>query len=155
VATRRGRDWGKIFRVTATAGFVASAALHLATFTPFPPAYAAAFALALFAGAFALLAALIVRLREAGAPAHGRGAIRMVEWRQLLALIPAGPRRAGLAVVGYVLMNLALALLLLGDEGIASVRLLSGHLLLFYLIPLMYFRFVEPRLRDGDGPSRP
>jgi hypothetical protein len=34
------------------------------------------------------------------------------------------------------------------------VRLLSGHLLLFYLIPLMYFRFVEPRLRDGGGPSR-
>lgn len=148
-------DWGKIFRVTATAGFVASAALHLATFTPFPPAYAAAFALALFVGAFALLATLIVRLREAGAPAHGRGAIRIVEWRRLLALIPEGPRRAGVAVVGYVLMNLALSLLLLGDEGIASVRLLSGHLLLFYLIPLMYFRFVEPRLRDGDGPSRP
>jgi hypothetical protein len=148
-------DWGRIFRVAATAGFVASAALHLATFTPFPPAYAAAFALALFAGAFALLAALIVRLREAGAPARGQGAIRMVEWRRLLALIPEGPRRAGVAVVGYVLMNLALSLLLLGDEGIASVRLLSGHLLLFYLIPLMYFRFVEPRLRDGDGPSRP
>ena len=40
-------------------------------------------------------------------------------------------------------------------EGAASVRMLSGQLLLFYLIPLMYFRFVEPRLRDGDGPSHP
>ncbi len=146
--------WGKIFRVTATAGFVASAALHLATFTPFPAAYAAAVALALFAGAFALLAALIVRLREAGAPARGQGAIRMVEWRGLAALIPAGARRAGVAVVGYVLMNLALSLVLT-DDGVGSVRLLSGHLLLFYLIPLMYFRFVEPRLRAGDGPSRP
>ena len=66
-------DWGKIFRATATAGFVASAALHLSTFTPFPPAYAAAIALVLFAGAFVLLAALIVRLRESGAPARGRG----------------------------------------------------------------------------------
>jgi len=57
-------------------------------------------------------------------------------------------------VVAYVVMNLGLSLFV-GDEGTGSVRLLSGHLLLFYLIPLMYFRFVEPRLRDGDGPSHP
>ncbi len=148
------RAWGKIFRIAATAGFAASGALHLATFTPLPPEYAAALALLLFAGAFALLAALIVRLREAGAPARGQGVIRLVEWRGLAALIPAGARRAGAAVVGYVLMNLALSLLLT-DDGVGSVRLLSGHLLLFYLIPLMYFRFVEPRLHDGGGPSRP
>jgi hypothetical protein len=153
VSTHRP-DWGKIFRATATAGFVASGALHLATFTRFPPAYAAAVALALFAGAFALLAALIVRLREAGAPARGQGAIRMVEWRGLVVLIPMGARRVGVAVVVYVLMNLALSLVLI-DDGVGSVRLLSGHLLLFYLIPLMYFHFVEPRLRDGGGPSRP
>jgi len=149
-----GLDWGKIFRAAATVGFLASAVLHLATFTPFPPAYAAAVALLLFAGAFALLAALIVRLREAGAPARGQGAIRMVEWRGLVALIPVGARRVGVAVVGYVVMNMALSLLLT-DDGVGSVRLLSGHLLLFYLIPLMYFRFVEPRLRDGSWPSRP
>ncbi|HEY7436851.1 MAG TPA: hypothetical protein VIE41_17045 [Methylomirabilota bacterium] len=141
--------------MAATLGFAASAALHLATFTPFPSAYAAAVALLLFAGAFVLLAALIVRLREADAPARGQGAIRIVEWRRLLALIPEGPRRAGGAVIGYVLMNLVLSLVLLGDKGVGSVRLLSGHLLLFYLIPLMYFRFVEPRLRDGGGPPRP
>jgi hypothetical protein len=60
-----------------------------------------------------------------------------------------------LGVIVYVLVNLMLSLLLLGDDGAGSVRLLSGHLLLFYLIPLMYFRFVEPRLRDDGGPSRP
>jgi hypothetical protein len=152
VSTRT--DWGKIFRVTATLGFVSSAALHLATFTPFPPAYAAAIALVLLAGAFVLLAAMIVRLRESGAPARGRGTVRMVEWRVLLAQIPRGPKHAAVAVIAYVLMNLGLCLLL-GDEGAASVRLLSGHLLLFYLIPFMYFRFVEPRLRDGGGPSQP
>ncbi len=147
-------NWGKIFRVTATLGFVSSAALHLATFTPFPPAYAAAIALVLLAGAFVLLAAMIVRLRESGAPARGQGTVRMVEWRVLLAQIPPGPKHAAVAVIAYVLMNLVLCLLL-GDEGAASVRLLSGHLLLFYLIPFMYFRFVEPRLRDGAGPSQP
>ena len=147
-------DWSKIFRVTATLGFVSSAALHLATFTPFPPAYAAAIALVLLAGAFVLLAAMIVRLRESGAPARGRGTVRMVEWRVLLAQIPRGPKHAAVAVIAYVLMNLGLCLLL-GDEGAASVRLLSGHLLLFYLIPFMYFRFVEPRLPEGGGPSQP
>jgi hypothetical protein len=152
VFSREG--WRKIFRIAATTGFAASAALHLATFTPFPPPIAAALALGLFAGAFVLLAAMVVRLRDAGAPAGGQGTLRVVEWRRLLGLLPEGPRLAGLGVVAYVVMNLGLSLFV-GDEGTGSVRLLSGHLLLFYLIPLMYFRFVEPRLRDGDGPSHP
>jgi len=107
-------DWGKILRLAATAGFMASAALHLSTFTPFPPASAAAIALALLVVAFGLLAAMVVRLREAGAPVRGQGAVRMVEWRTLLGLIPEGPKRAGVAVIAYVLMNLMLCLLL-GD----------------------------------------
>jgi len=152
VATRA--PWGKIFRVAATGGFAAGAALHLATFTPFPPAYAAAIALALFAGAFALLVAMVVRLREAGAPARGEGAVRVVEWRRLVALVPEGPRHAAVAVIAYVILNLGLSLFL-AEEGVGSVRLLSGHLLLFYLIPLMYFRFIEPRQRDGGGRSDP
>jgi hypothetical protein len=127
--------------------------LHLVTFTPFPPEYAAVLALVLLGGAFVLLAAVIVRLRETDAPLRGSGPIRMVQWRGLVALIPQGPRHAGAAVIAYVLMNLGLSLFV-AEEGPGSVRLLSGHLLLFYLIPLMYFRFVEPRLRDGGGPSR-
>jgi hypothetical protein len=134
-------------------GFAASAVLHLSTFTRLPLAVTAAVALLLFVAAFALLAAMIVRLREAGAPTRGGGALRVVEWRKLLALVPAGPRHAGLAVIAYVVLNLALSLMVGDDAG--GVRLLSGHLLLFYLIPLMYFRFVEPRLRDGDGGSDP
>ena len=148
------REWGRIFRIAATGGFAASAALHLATFTSLPPASAAAIALALFAGAFALLAVMIVRLREVAAPARGQGTLRVVEWRRLVGLVPPGPRHAGLAVIAYVIMNLGLSLFV-GEEGVGSVRLLSGHLLLFYLIPLMYFRFVEPRLRDGGGRSDP
>lgn len=145
--------WGKTFRITASVGFAASAALHLATFTPFPLAAAAAVALLLFVAAFVLLAAMIVRLREASPPTRGQGALRVVEWRRLLALVPAGPRHAALAVIAYVVLNLALSLVVGADAG--GVRLLSGHLLLFYLIPLMYFHFVEPRLRDGDGGSDP
>jgi hypothetical protein len=148
------RDWGRIFATIATAGFAASAALHLSTFTPLPPVYAAGIALVLLAGAFVLLVAMIVRLRRSGAPLRGEGPVRMVAWRMLLRYIPEGPRRAAMAVIAYVLMNLGLCLML-GDEGVASVRLLSGHLLLFFLIPFMYFCFVEPRLRDGGGGSQP
>jgi hypothetical protein len=148
------RDWGRIFRLAATVGFAASGVLHLSTFTPLPPEYAAAVALALFVGAFLLLGAMIVRLREAGASARGEGTVRVVDWRALVGLVPEGPRSAAVAVLAYVLLNLGLSLFL-ADDGAGSVRLLSGHLLLFYLIPLMYFRFVEPRLRDGGGPSQP
>lgn len=149
-----GADWGNIFRIVAAVGFAASAALHLATFTRLPPALGAAIATALFLGALALLAAMIVRLRAIGAPVRGQGTVRMVDWRRLAAFVPEGPRRATLAVVIYVLMNFVLCLVFL-DEGAGSVRLLSGHLLLFYLIPLLYFRFVEPRLRDGGNGSDP
>jgi hypothetical protein len=152
VSTRA--DWGNIFRIAATAGFAASAALHLATFVPLSLAVGATAALVLFLGALALLAAMLMRLREAGAPLRGQGTVRLVDWRRLAALVPQGPRRAAVAVLIYVLMNLALCLIFL-DEGAGSVRLLSGHLLLFYLIPLLYFRFVEPRLRDGGDGSRP
>ncbi|HZP38679.1 MAG TPA: hypothetical protein VFE48_19515 [Methylomirabilota bacterium] len=147
-------DWGRFLAITSTAGFIASAVLHLATFTPLPPVYAAAVGLVLLVGAFVLLGAMIARLRRSRAPMRGEGPVRMVSLRTLLGHIPEGPRRAGAAVILYVVMNLGLSLLL-GDQAVASVRLLSGHLLLFYLIPLMYFRFVEPRLRDGDGASQP
>jgi hypothetical protein len=146
--------WGNIFRIAATVGFAASAALHLATFVPLPPALGAASAAVLFLGALGLLAAMLIRLRDAGAPVRGQGTVRMVDWRRLAAFVPEGPRRAALAVVIYSLMNLVLCLLFL-DESAGSVRLLSGHLLLFYLIPLLYFRFVEPRLRDGGHGSDP
>jgi hypothetical protein len=152
--SNRRLNWGRLLAITSTAGFAVSAVLHLSTFTPLPPVYAAAIALVLFAVAFALLAAMIARLRQSGAPVRGEGRVRMVAWRTLLAYIPEGPRRAAVAVIAYVLMNLTLCLLL-ADESVASVRLISGHLLLFYMIPFMYFHFVEPRLRDGVGGSQP
>ena len=78
----------------------------------------------------------------------------MVAWRCCSPTSREGPQHAAVAVIAYVLMNLTLCLLL-ADESAASVRLISGHLLLFYMIPFMYFHFVEPRLRDGGGGSQP
>jgi hypothetical protein len=123
VSTRR--DWGNIFRIVAAAGFAASAALHLATFTPLPPAVGAASAVTLFLGALALLAAMIVRLRAAGAPLRGQGTVRVVDWRRLAAFVPEGPRRATLAVLAYVQRAAALrppAALLFDSAVVFSLR---------------------------------
>ncbi|HET8576099.1 MAG TPA: hypothetical protein VFO18_03290 [Methylomirabilota bacterium] len=145
------RARGRLFLALATAGFVASALLHLATFTPLPLPGADGVALGLFAGAFVPLVAMIVRLRRAGTPTREWRRLEIYEWRALAALVPEPLRFATFAVVLYTLTNFVLSLLL-ESGGRANIRLLTGHLLLFYLLPLLYFRFVDPR-RDGWGPA--
>jgi hypothetical protein len=44
------------------------------------------------------------------------------------------------ATAAYSVLNFGLSLL--SEAG--SLRIASGQLLLFYLIPLLYFRFVDP-----------
>ena len=97
----------------------------------------------------------------------------MASLRALVGLVPSGARMLIVGVVLYALMNLVLSLMLTGGvtaEAVGdkrylidgghreevsreeydvhrrlTIRLLSGHLLLFYLVPLTYFRFVDPR----------
>jgi hypothetical protein len=164
----------------ATAGFVVAAVLHLATFAPVPPP-GDALSLLLLAGAFALLAAMVARLRRMGAPLRAWGRVRVYDWRALASLVPASLRWLVLATVLYALVNFLLSLALagsltattaggtfyLGEPGAAprevsraewdahrrvTARLLSGHLLLFYVVPLVFFRFVDPRLADLGRP---
>lgn len=164
---------GRLLRIAATVGFIASALLHLGTFTPAARRLTEAHAAALFLAAFVPLAALILRLRRAAAPTRQWRHVRFYDWRALAALVP-GPARllvAGTAM--YVFMNLGLSLMLVGGttaveaggklylthggaerrevsreeydaHRAVSLRLLSGHLLLLYLVPLVYFRFVDP-----------
>jgi hypothetical protein len=145
------RQTGRLVLALATAGFVASALLHLATFTPYSLPGADVVALALFGGAFATLVAMIARLRRAGAPARAWRGVEVYQWRALAALVPPPLRVATVGVALYTLMNFTLSIML-GGARPAGVRLLTGHLLLFYLLPLLYFRFVDPRraeIRSG------
>jgi hypothetical protein len=145
---------GRLFLTLATTGFVASALLHLATFTSLPLPGADSVALVLFGGAFVPLVAMIARLRRGAAPARRWRRLDVCEWRALVALVPEPLRFTAFGVMLYTLMNFVLSLLLEG-EGRTSLRLLTGHLLLFYLLPLFYFRFVDPRrdeIRSADGP---
>jgi hypothetical protein len=149
------RETGRVFLALATAGFVASGLLHLATFTALPLAGADVIALALFGGAFVTLAAMIARLRRAGAPTRAWRGVEVYQWRALAALVPPPLRVATVGVALYTLMNFVLSIML-GEDRPAGVRLLTGHLLLFYLLPLLYFRFVDPRRAEirSDGARR-
>jgi len=161
---------GRFFLWLATAGFIASAVLHLSTFFSRLPPPGDGLALALFAGAFVPLVAMLIRLRGAVPPSPGG---RMVGVRAVVGLVPSGARMLIVGVVLYTLMNLVFSLMLTGgvtaeavgdkhyliDAGRReevsreeydvyrrlTIRLLAGHLLLFYLVPLTYFRFVDPR----------
>lgn len=163
---------GRLFLGLATLGFVASALLHLVTFTTLVPPPRDGVALALFGGAFVPLIAMLIRLRAAP--------VGPARWRAVVALVPSGIRTLIVGVVLYTLMNLVLSLLLTGGttteavgekrylveaghrEEISqeeydlhrrlTIRLLTGHLLLFYLVPLIYFRFADSRLREPSAP---
>jgi len=111
------------------------------------------------------------------------GRLTVYEWRPLAALVPDPIRWLVLATALYAMMNFALSVMagggvtaseeggklyltspgeerrLVSREEFAahrrlSARLYSGHLLLFYLLPLVYFRFVDPRLPELAGAAR-
>jgi hypothetical protein len=128
-------------------GFVLSAGVHLATFTPAAPALREGYVLALFAGAFAPLVAMLRSLRRRPVT-HRWRRVAMVDWRALVATVPPGMRMLVFAAASYALMNLTLSLLVAAEEEAGAgragmIRLLSGHLLLLYLIPVVYFGFAH------------
>ena len=167
------------FAVSA-AGFVASALVHLGTFTRLAARLDDAWVAALFAAAFAPLVAMLVRLRRGPAPTRRWRGLRLYDWRLVAALVPAPARVLLFATAMYALMNLVLSLIVVGgvtfsatdDHGVrryqvveggerrevsraefeahraAVLRLSSGHLLLFYLVPMVYFAFVDPRRQE-------
>jgi hypothetical protein len=103
--------------------------------------------------------------------------------RALVALVPSRVRMLLVGVVLYTLMNLVFSLMLTGGVAAEAVgdkrylveagrreevtqeeydfhrrltmRLLSGHLLLFYLVPLLYFRFVDSQRREVREVAHP
>jgi len=136
--------------LTGMVGFLASALAHLATFSEtLTGRLPDGLALALFAGAFAPLGGVLVRLRWARAVARPGRRWAVVDWRALLAPVPPGARLVVFATAAYALMNLTLSVLIgveAGSTRALDLRVLSGHLLLLYLLPLVFFLFVDPTL---------
>jgi hypothetical protein len=133
--------WGRVGRAAASVGLVASALAHLLSFVPLGARVPDTLVVVLFAGALALLVLMLARLRRA-APAHAWRRVEVYDWRELARRVPGPVRGIVAATAAYALLNFGLAVL--AEAG--ALRIASGHGLLFYLIPWVYFRHVEPTL---------
>jgi hypothetical protein len=143
----------------AAAGFVASAALHLLSFTPWASLAGERAVPALGILVFALAAVMVARLRRTVALRRRWARVAVYDWR---APVRAVPPPLQLLVVGaalYAWMNFALCLLLdlpPDAQPAITLRMASGHLIFFFLVPLVFFRWVEPALEaDRAASERP
>jgi hypothetical protein len=132
----------RVCRAAAVLGLAASAAAHLLSFTPLGARVPDAFIVVLFAGALVLLLVMLARLRRRAAPGRAWRRVEVLDWRGLTQQVPPPLRGLVAAAAAYSLLNFGLAVL--AEAG--ALRIATGHGLLFYLIPLVYFAHVEPTL---------
>jgi hypothetical protein len=130
----------------AAAGFAASAALHLLSFTPWAavPGERAVWALGVVV--FALAAAMVARLRRGAAIGRRWGRIAVHDWRVLVRSVPPGLQLLVVGAALYAWMNFVLCLMLdlpVEARPAITLRMASGHLIFFFLVPLVYFRWVD------------
>ena len=87
---------------------------------------------------------MLIRLRAGDTPARDWKHLRVYDWRALARRVPLPLRGLVAATAVYSVLELRPVPPVRGRV----LRIASGQLLLFYLIPLLYFRFVDP---DGPG----
>ena len=142
----------------AAAGFVASAALHLLSFTPwaFAAGERAIWVLGLLA--FAVAVAMVARLRRFAALGRRWARMAVYDWRAPVRAVPPPLQLLVIAAALYAWMNFVLCLMLdLPPEAQPAItlRMASGHLIFFFLVPLVYFRWSEPALAAGQTAAPP
>jgi hypothetical protein len=145
----------------AAAGFVVSAALHLLSFTPWAAVAGERTIWALGIVAFSLALAMVARLRRTGALGRRWGRVALLDWRGMVGFVPPGLRFLMVGAALYAWMNFVLCVMLEvppAAQAAITLRMASGHLIFFFLVPLVFFRFVEPGLeaaRIAGGASHP
>ena len=145
----------------ATAGFAVSAALHLLSFTPWGAAVGERTIWALGIVAFLLALAMVARLRRTGALGRRWGRVALLDWRGMVGFVPPGLRFLIVGTALYAWMNFVLCVMLEmppAAQAAITLRMASGHLIFFFLVPLIFFRFVEPGLeaaRTAGGVAHP
>ncbi len=144
----------------AAAGFVASAALHFLSFTPWAALPGERAVWALGALVFVLAAVMVARLRRTAALGRRWGRVAVYDWRALVRKVPPGLQLLVVGAALYAWMNFVLCVVLepgVQAQGAITLRMASGHLIFFFLVPLVFFRWVEPRLgvnRAAAPPTR-
>jgi hypothetical protein len=145
----------------AAAGFAVSAALHLLSFTPWGAVAGERTIWTLGIVAFFLALAMIARLRRTGALGRRWGRVALLDWRGMVGFVPPGLRFLIVGAALYAWMNFVLCVMLEvppAAQAAITPRMASGHLIFFFLVPLVFFRFVEPGLeaaRTTGGVSHP
>ena len=141
----------------AAAGFVVSAGLHLLSFTPWGAVAGERAVWALGIVAFVLALAMVARLQAHGCARPALGARGALDWRGMVGFVPPGLRFLIVGAAMYAWMNFVLCLMLdvpPGAQAAITLRMASGHLIFFFLVPLVFFRFVEPELEAARvGPA--
>jgi len=133
----------------AAAGFVASAALHFVSFTPWAALPGERAVWALGALVFVLAAVMVARLRRMAALGRRWGRVAVYDWRALVRAVPPGLQLLVVGAALYAWMNFVLSVMLepgAQAQGAITLRMASGHLIFFFLVPLVFFRWVEPGL---------
>ena len=133
----------------AAAGFVASAALHFLSFTPWAALPGERAVWALGALVFVLAAVMVVRLRSTALLGRRWGRVAVYDWRALVRKVPPGLQLLVVGAALYAWMNFVLSVMLepgAQAQGAITLRMASGHLIFFFLVPLVFFRWVEPGL---------
>ena len=145
----------------AAAGFVGSAALHLVSFTPWAAQPGARAVWALGALVFVLAAVMVARLRGTAALGRRWRRVAVYDWRALVRRVPPGLQLLVVGAALYAWMNFVLCLLLDPSAlpaGAVTLRMASGHLMFFFLVPLVFFRWVDGAREAGPsftGPPHP
>jgi hypothetical protein len=130
----------------AAAGFVASAVLHFLSFTPWAALPGERAVWALGALVFVLAAVMVARLRSTAALGRRWGRVAVYDWRALVRTVPPGLQLLVVGAALYAWMNFVLCLLLEPaalPQGAITLRMASGHLIFFFLVPLVFFRWVD------------
>lgn len=147
--------------VLAALGFGVSAALHFLSFTRWAALAGERSLWALGVVAFLLAFAMLARLRPSARPGRRWGRVVLLDWRGLVRAVPPGMRFLLLGAALYAWMNFVLCVMLDGSmaaPAAITLRMATGHLMFFFLVPLVFFRFVSPSIESGevaDGPSCP
>ena len=151
------------FALYGAAGFTIAALVHFGSYVghtirPENPLF-----WLLHIGIFPLFFALMVRLRAWQASRRGifgfpRARLR---WRELMAYVPGWVPPLVVLLFAYVMVNFLLATSHLPSRGVAgaespeeaiyTVRAFSGHWLIFYALPSLFFTFVPADARPATA----
>jgi len=148
--------------VLAAAGFAVSAVLHLLSFTPWATVAGERALWALGIAAFLLALAMVARLRRSATLGRRHwGRLAFLDWRGMVRSVPPGLRFLIVGAALYAWMNFVLCVMLEVPASLQpaiTLRMGTGHLIFFFLVPLVFFRFVPEGAEATRAPgeaSRP